>query len=81
MYSVSEHQLFENTAGYFEGKIILLITHRVSTIAALKVDEVFCMQQGRIVKRGSYKELCARKGYFRQLFKGQLESQDQTVTV
>ncbi|WP_256441230.1 hypothetical protein [Chitinophaga sp. HK235] len=38
MDSVSEHQLFKNTEGYFEGKIVLLITHHVSTIAALKTQ-------------------------------------------
>ncbi|HVI43555.1 MAG TPA: ABC transporter ATP-binding protein [Chitinophaga sp.] len=81
MDGISEKNLFDNIAGYYEGKITLLITHRVSTITVMNVDEIFCMHQGRIVERGSYKELCARRGHFWQLFRGQLESQEQGVAV
>jgi len=43
----------------------LIIAHRLSTI--VDADQILVMDQGRIVERGSFRELVAQKGLFARL--------------
>ena len=49
-----------------EGKTVLMIAHRLSTVA--HVDQIFVVEEGRIAERGSYDQLLARDGLFRRLW-------------
>lgn len=48
----------------------LVIAHRLSTIR--KADRIYCLDKGRIVQSGSYKELMAQEGFFKELASRQI---------
>jgi ATP-binding cassette subfamily B protein len=47
------------------GRTVILISHRLSTLG--QVDEIAVLQAGRIVERGTYRQLQARGGPFARL--------------
>ena len=49
-----------------EGKTVLMIAHRLSTVA--HVDQIFVVEEGRIAEHGSNDQLLARDGLFRRLW-------------
>ncbi len=52
-----------------EGKTTLIIAHRLSTIA--HADEIFVLERGEVVERGSHGELMARSGLYSALYSAQ----------
>jgi ATP-binding cassette subfamily B protein len=51
------------------GRTVLMISHRLSTLG--QVDEIIVLKDGRIVERGSYKQLRQANGVFAGLLKEQ----------
>lgn len=51
----TEHRVLERLGQWGRGRVIFLITHRISTIA--KADQILYLDQGRIIERGSHDEL------------------------
>jgi ATP-binding cassette subfamily B protein len=47
------------------GRTTFIIAHRLSTVA--NADAILVLDSGRIVERGSFRELVARKGLFARL--------------
>ena len=41
---------------------MIVISHRLSTIQ--QVDVVICLDEGRVVERGTHEELVEKKGYY-----------------
>jgi ATP-binding cassette, subfamily B, bacterial MsbA len=52
--------------GLIEGRTVLVIAHRLSTVT--KATRVLYVDQGRIVEEGTHAELLARGGRYRRLF-------------
>ena len=52
-----------------EGKTVIAIAHRLSTIAAM--DELVVMDKGKIIERGTHKELLKKKGLYASLWERQ----------
>jgi len=52
-----------------EGRTVLMITHRLSTVG--KVDQIVVLKDGLITEQGSYKELKKQGGIFANLLKVQ----------
>ncbi len=48
----------------------VVIAHRLSTIR--HADRIYCLDRGRIVEAGSFEELMARDGFFRQFARRQI---------
>jgi ATP-binding cassette subfamily C protein len=48
----------------------IVIAHRLSTIQM--ADRIFCLDNGQIVQEGTYDELMAREGFFRELASRQI---------
>ncbi|HIZ23350.1 MAG TPA: ABC transporter ATP-binding protein/permease [Candidatus Blautia faecigallinarum] len=54
-----------------KGRTVFVIAHRLSTIR--NSDAIMVLDHGRIIERGTHKELLALKGTYYQLYTGKLE--------
>ncbi len=64
-----EAAIQENLYTLMEGKTVIAVAHRLSTIAAM--DRLIIMDQGRIVEEGTHKQLLKRNGLYANLWKRQ----------
>ncbi len=64
-----EAQIQKTLYGMMEGKTVLAIAHRLSTLA--QMDRILVMDQGRIVEQGSHDDLIAEGGLYADLWKHQ----------
>lgn len=55
-----------------EGKTVIVIAHRLRTIAG--ADKIIVMEKGRAVEEGSHEELMRKKGLYERLYTIQQES-------
>jgi ATP-binding cassette subfamily B protein len=68
--SESEHLVQQALERLMQGKTVLVIAHRLSTVR--NADVVCVMKQGVIIERGTHVELIERGGYYKQLVDRQL---------
>ncbi|HBZ72675.1 MAG TPA: hypothetical protein DEP35_24255, partial [Deltaproteobacteria bacterium] len=61
----TELRVLANLAAWGKGRVIFLITHRLSTIR--RADRIVVLQEGRVVEQGTHEELLARGGPFHHL--------------
>ena len=54
-----------------EGRTVLVIAHRLSTVRNSKA--IMVMYHGRIIERGNHEDLIAQKGEYYQLYTGAFE--------
>ena len=66
----NESKLFENLSK-LKNITLIVIAHRLSTIK--NFDEIFYMEAGKILEKGSHKNLIAKKGFYYQLYKKQIK--------
>ncbi len=64
-----EAAIQENLYTLMEGKTVIAVAHRLSTIAAM--DRLLVMDKGRIVEQGTHKQLLRRNGLYASLWKRQ----------
>ena len=67
----NERDIIGNLHQFFEGRTVVVVAHRLSTVS--QADQIVVLDQGRIVEQGAHNDLVARKGYYYQLVKNQLE--------
>ncbi|GJQ65040.1 hypothetical protein Trydic_g7194 [Trypoxylus dichotomus] len=65
----SEHLVREALERIMKGRTVLTIAHRLSTIQ--NADVIAVLQNGHIVEKGTYNELMAQNGAFKELIKHQ----------
>ncbi len=64
----TEDQLFKNL-NKIKPITLVVIAHRLSTIK--NFDEIYYMEKGEILEKGSHKSLLLRKGQYYKLFQKQ----------
>src|SRR5579884_1360625 len=63
----AEAELFERIRTLFQGRTVLLISHRFSSVRT--ADRIYVMKEGEIVEQGSHRELMAAGGLYAELFR------------
>lgn len=67
----NEKKIMNNLNTFFEGRTVLIIAHRLSTVRY--ADQIIVLDQGRIVEIGNHDELIDKQGAYYKLVKNQLE--------
>jgi ATP-binding cassette subfamily B protein len=62
----AEHELFARIRDLLEGRAVLLISHRFSTVR--EADRIYVLQAGAVVEEGSHPELMALGGTYSEMF-------------
>ncbi|TDU31711.1 ATP-binding cassette subfamily B protein [Panacagrimonas perspica] len=69
--SITEKAIQETLDHAMRGKTVIVVAHRLSTIAHL--DRILVFDRGRIVEDGSHAELIARRGAYHRLWSRQAD--------
>lgn len=64
--AVTEEKIFGSLEKHMEGKSVILITHRFSTVK--NADKILMMEHGKIIEQGSHKDLMALAGKYADLY-------------
>jgi ATP-binding cassette subfamily B protein len=67
----NEKAIVENLAGFFSGKTVIIVAHRLSTVK--NADKIVVMDNGRIAETGTHETLIENRGPYFNLVKNQLE--------
>jgi ATP-binding cassette subfamily B protein len=67
----NELTIMENLGHFFEGKTVVVVAHRLSTVK--NANQILVLHKGCLVESGTHKELTAMQGSYFNLVKNQLE--------
>jgi len=65
----SEYELFLRFAQLTQGKMALMVTHRLASIQM--VDRIIVLKKGKLLEQGTHAELLAREGEYASLYQMQ----------
>ncbi len=67
----NEREIVDNLNKVYEGKTVIVIAHRLSTVRW--ADQIIVIHNGRITETGNHDSLVAERGDYYHLVKNQLE--------
>ena len=68
----SEEQIFADVLRVAKKKMVILVSHRFSTVR--KADKILVLEKGQAVEYGSHEELMKKAGRYKELFSIQAQS-------
>ncbi|MBP3518563.1 MAG: peptidase domain-containing ABC transporter [Parabacteroides sp.] len=69
--SNNEHAISKNLTGFYKGKTVIIVAHRLSTVR--NADQIVVLEKGRISEIGNHTFLIKQKGTYYNLIQNQLE--------
>lgn len=67
----NEKEIVEKLHTFFEGRTVIIVAHRLSTVK--HADKIVVLHQGQIAEEGTHQQLTQLKGRYYELVKNQLE--------
>lgn len=67
----NEKVIIENLAKFYEGKTVVIVAHRLSTVK--NADQIIVLDNGELMEHGDHDTLTRKKGMYYRLVKNQLE--------
>ena len=72
--TVTEQKIQGALEAVTKGRTTLVVAHRLSTV--VNSDVILVVREGKIVERGTHKELLKMNGYYKQLYMRQFEDEE-----
>lgn len=69
--AINERQIIENLNEFFQGKTVIIVAHRLSTVR--NANQIIVLDKGTVIETGSHDSLIALKGKYYNLVRNQLE--------
>ena len=69
--SRNEKAIVENLDGFYKGRTVVVVAHRLSTVR--NADQIIVIDGGKVVETGDHSSLIEKKGAYFNLVKNQLE--------
>lgn len=63
--SLSEEAITKAMHNLFEGRTVIIIAHRLQTVK--NADDIIVLEQGKILERGTHKELVEQGGHYAKM--------------
>lgn len=67
----NEKVIMENMDRFFEGRTVIVVAHRLSTVK--NADQIIVLDNGRLIESGNHLELVEKRGAYFNLVQNQLE--------
>lgn len=67
----NERAIMDNLNGFYKGKTVVVVAHRLSTVQ--NADNIIVLDNGAVAEEGTHSELSKLKGIYYKLVKNQLE--------
>ncbi len=67
----NERVIMQNLQQFFQGKTVIIIAHRLSTVK--NADQIVVLEKGKIIEQGTHQQLTQLKGNYFELVRNQLE--------
>jgi ABC-type multidrug transport system fused ATPase/permease subunit len=77
--AVTEEKIFNSLEQHMQGKTVVLITHKFSTVK--NADRIIVLEHGQIVESGRHDELMKKNGRYEELYNIQAKRYKDEVTI
>ena len=67
----TEEEILENLKNIIKDRTTLIVSHRISSVK--NADSILVIDKGQIIQNGTHNELITKEGYYKALYKKQLQ--------
>ena len=71
----TEEQILNNLEKISKNRTTLIVSHRISSVK--NADHIVVLEKGQIIQQGTHNQLIAEDGYYKALYKKQLQDSDR----